>query len=84
MKKSGKQYFTPDEYKRLAKNPFIDQRTLQFVKKKTVALSGTDPAVRTATVRPPAASAPLPRQQVRISESAARLIAITIRGMLQE
>ena len=79
MKKSGRRFFTADEYRRLARNPFVDRQMLQFVRNRT---AGTVPVVnkqpRTQERLSP------PGRQVQISENAARLIAMTIRAMLRE
>lgn len=86
MKKSGRRYFTPDEYRRLARNPFVDKKTLQFIKNKTVGQSATDPVggrpqtVNSATTFRDTS----PQRNVRMSEEAAQLVAKAIQAMLRE
>ena len=87
MKRSGRRYFTPDEYRRLARNPFVDKQTLQFVKNKTVGQSATDPVARKPrSVKPAEDSRGFSAAQpsVRISDEAAQLVARAIQAMLRE
>ena len=82
MKRTGREHFTPDEYHRLSRNPFVDRQMLQFVRNRTVTSAGTAPVVNKQPRTQERLSSP--RRQVQISESAARLIAMTIRAMLRE
>ncbi len=86
MKKSGRQFFTADEYRRLARNPFVDRQMLQFVKNKTVAPAGSrQPTIQTDQGKMPSASRPaVSRRPVQISENSARLIAMAISAMMRE
>lgn len=96
MTQRKRQYFTPDDYKRLARNPFVDKQMLQFVKNKTV----TPPAaVDSAALRQPAgnrqvgartyssgrSAVPSRTSSSRppMSEKTAQLIAMAIKAMLR-
>ena len=85
MKKPGTRYFTPDEYRRLARNPFVDKKTLQFIKNKTIGQSATDPVTRKPQTVKSAETTrdPVPRN-MRISDEAAQLVAKAIQAMLRE
>jgi hypothetical protein len=87
LKKSGRQFFTADEYRRLARNPFVDRQMLQFVKNKTVAPAGSpQPTMQANQEKMSSASCPTvpPRRPVQIRENTARLIAMTISAMMRE
>ena len=86
MKKSGSRYFTPDEYRRLARNPFVDKKTLQFIKNKTIGQSATDPVTRKPQTVKSAETTrdPVPQRNMRISDEAAQLVAKAIQAMLRE
>ena len=89
MKKAGRRFFTADEYRRLARNPFVDPQMLQFVKDKTVAPTESPPPTnhpnQTNPQKMPSASRPtVVRRPVQISENTARLIAMAISAMMRE
>jgi hypothetical protein len=75
---SPRNYFTPEGYRRLAKNPFVDQKMLQFIKDKTrqagvpVTSESAGASLKGAGKKPV------------MSEKAAQLIAAAIKGLLKE
>ena len=93
-----RQFFTPEEYRRLARNPFVDPNMLKFVKNKTVGVQNGRSSSRIppgsptagASSRVAAGTQVASRQSAaspgrpRISERTAQLIAMTIKAMMRE
>ena len=75
-------YFSAEGYRRLARNPFVDKKVLQFIKRKTPVDAVAAPAQPGDKKRREAPSR-LSGRTV-ISEDAARLIAIALKAMLNE
>ena len=85
MKQRKPQHFTPEDYQRLARNPFVDKKMLQFVKNKTVApSSGAAVPVRSAGTAAGISRQPSTGSQPVMNEKTAQLIAMAIKGMLRE
>jgi hypothetical protein len=77
--------FSPEEYRRLAKNPFVDKNMLQFVREKTVSRRAPAGIPVVTSANPGSASgAGHPKQMPAISEKTARLVAITLKTMLEQ
>jgi hypothetical protein len=90
-----RQIFTPESYRKLAQNPFVDKKMLQFVKNKTrqsPLLAGSPP---TASAEPQhrmehQSSGSNVNRDKRyasgpvISEQAAKLIAAALKGLLRD
>jgi len=67
-------------YRRLAKNPFVDRKMLQFIRDRAGVASD---AQTSPTAMPHGNRTPVSRKPV-ISDEAAKLIAAAIRAMMRE
>jgi hypothetical protein len=93
-----RQFFTPEGYRKLTQNPFVDKKMLQFVKDRT-----RQPPPSSKTSLPDTAIEPqyrVEQQPIKksrnvqrksrdvsrsvMSEKAAKLIATAIKGLLRE
>lgn len=75
-------YFSAEGYRRLARNPFIDQKTLQFIRRRAPADAAVTPSEPGRKRR--RGTSPRSPEHLVMSEEAARLIAAALKGFLNE
>lgn len=85
--KRSPRIFSPEEYRRLAKNPFVDKRMLQFIKEKTLTQLPV-PSGKLPLLPPPpkalSARTADRRSSPLMTEKTAMLIAAALKSMMQK
>ncbi len=87
-----RRHFTPEEYERLVRNPFVDKKMLQFIRERSQQTARRTPrAGKQSPDRPPAVSSPQSAygatahsKTTAMNEKTIRLITDKIKTLLQK